>query len=298
MPRIPSVGRWNSAAGCEDYRVKYEVAMRDLPTATTVRDIRTDYGVVRVYGYAGATAGLDPLVLLPGTSSGTPVWAGNLRSLLAITDVYAIDLLGEPGMSIQNRPITSDEDKAAWLDQTLAALPEQRFNLLGMSIGGWTAMNLAVRRPDRIATVTTLDPVNVYDGIPAQTVLRSLPAAVKWLPRSWRDSFNSYTAGGKPVEHVPVADMIESGMKNYTMHQPQPGRITEQQLTALPMPVLAIIAGRSVMHHPETARSTAERALRTKTVAYYPDASHAINGEYPDRIANDLRTFLTTHDRP
>lgn len=89
-----------------------------------------------------------------------------------------------------------------------------------MSIGGWTAINLAIHRPARIATVTTLDPVNVYGDLPFETVVRSLPAAVKWLPRSWRDSFNSYTAGGKPVEQVPVADMIESGMKNYTIRQP------------------------------------------------------------------------------
>ncbi|WUJ74919.1 alpha/beta hydrolase [Kribbella soli] len=291
---MPRIGTWSSAAGREDYRDKYDAALRDLPTPTTVRDVSTEYGQVRVYRFAGAP-GPAPLVLLPGTSSGTPVWADLLKHLLAITDVYAIDLLGEPGMSVQTSPITSDEGKAAWLDQTLEALPEQRFNLLGLSIGGWTAMNLAVRRPERVATVTTLDAVNVYDGIPPGTVLRSLPAAVKWLPRSWRDRFNSYTAGGKPVEHVPVADMIESGMKNYTIRQPQPRRITEEQLAALPMPVLAIIAGRSVMHRPATARSTAERALRTKTVAFYPDASHAISGEYPAEIAADLRTFLLEH---
>ncbi|GAA1570970.1 alpha/beta hydrolase [Kribbella hippodromi] len=291
MPK-KRLGNWNSPAGYHDYRAKYDAAMQDVPAPDATYDIQTAYGTVRTYRFKSSATGLDPLVLLPGTSSGTPVWADNLESLLTITDVYALDLLGEPGMSVQTEPITSDEDKAAWLDQTLAGLPEQRFNLLGLSIGGWTAMNLAVRRPDRIATVTTVDAVNVYDGIPFAAIVRSLPAAIKWLPRSWRDSFNSYTAGGKPVERVPIADMIESGMKNYTIRQPPPRRITEQQLAELPMPVLAIIAGRSVMHDPATARRTAETALRTKTVAFYPDASHAINGEYPDRIAADLRTFL------
>ncbi|MGW7685679.1 alpha/beta fold hydrolase [Kribbella sp. NPDC054772] len=285
-------GSWNSASGYDDYRSKYDAAMRDLPTPTAILDLNTEYGVVRAYKFAGADSDLAPLVLLPGTSSGTPVWADNLKSLRAITDVYAIDLLGEPGMSVQTKPITSVQDKADWLDQALAGLPEKQFNPLGLSIGGWTAMNLAVRRPDRIASVTTLDAVNVYDGIPLATLVRSLPAAVKWLPRSWRDSFISYTAGGQPVEHSPIADMIESGMKNYTMRQPQPQRITAEELAGLSIPALAIIAGRSVMHDPATARRTAEQALRTKTVAFYPDASHAINGEYPDRIAADLRAFL------
>ncbi|ADB31113.1 alpha/beta hydrolase fold protein [Kribbella flavida DSM 17836] len=293
--RSPSpVGHWNSADGYADYAEKYDRAMKDLPTPTLTRDLRTEYGVVRVYRFTGTGARTTaPLVLLPGTSSGTPVWADNLPSLLRIGDVYTFDLLGEPGMSVQSRPIDTSEDKAAWLDQTLAALPEQKFNVVGLSIGGWTAVNLALRHPDRVATLTTLDAVNVFGSMPVETIVRSLPAAVKWLPRSWRDSFNSYTAGGAPVEQVPVADMIESGMKNYTIRQSQPERISEQQLAGLPMPVLAIIAGKSVMHDPPKARSTAESALRTKTVKFYPDASHALNGEFPDRIAADLQAFLT-----
>ncbi|MEV8378939.1 alpha/beta hydrolase [Kribbella sp. NPDC056861] len=292
--RSPSpVGHWNSAEGYQDYLDKYDRAMKDVPAPTLVRDIRTEYGVVRVYRFNGTgSRKAEPLVLLPGTSSGTPVWADNMPSLLRIGDVYTFDLLGEPGLSIQSRPIKTSDDKAAWLDQTLAALPEKKFHLVGLSIGGWTATNFTLRHPDRVATLTLLDPINVFDGMPLETVVRSIPAAIKWLPRSWRDSFNSYTAGGAPVEDVPVADMIEAGMKNYTMRQPQPERITEEQLATLKLPVLAILAGKSVMHDPPKARSTAENALKNKTVKLYPEASHALNGEYPDQIAADLQAFL------
>lgn len=296
LHRSPPVGQWNSANGYQDYLAKYDLAMKELPAPTAVRDVRTDYGVVRVYRFDGSGP-FKPLVLLPGTMSGSPVWADNLPSLLTLGDVYTVDLLGEPGLSVQSRPIETDEDKAAWLDQTLAGLPDKRFNVVGLSIGGWTATNLALHRPERIATLTTLDPVSVYGDIPLETAVRSLPAAVKWLPKSWRDSFNSYTAGGAPVEDLPVADMIESGMKNYTIRQSQPHRISEARLGELRMPVLAIIAGRSVMHDPAKARATADRALRDKTVKYYPEASHAINGEYPGEIAADLRAFLTANDR-
>ncbi|MFB6719597.1 alpha/beta fold hydrolase [Kribbella sp. NPDC056345] len=296
--RTPSpVGHWNSASGYEDYLAKYGRSMQDMPKPAATLDVRTDYGLVRVYRFAGAQQKFHPLVLLPGTMSGTPVWADNMPSLLKLGDVYALDLLGEPGMSIQNRPITSAEDKAAWLDQMLAALPEQKFNVLGLSIGGWTATNLAVRRPDRIATLSLVEPALTFGSIPAETAVRALPASVKWLPRSWRDSFSSYTAGGAPVEHVPVAEMIESAMKNYTIRQPQPGQMTEEQLAGLKMPVLAIIAGKSVMHDPVKAREVAERALKNKTVKFYPEASHAINGEYPDQLAGDLQAFLTIHGR-
>src|SRR5699024_410502 len=182
-----------------------------------VLDIRTDYGLVRVYRFATtredgsehdettehdgtaepddtSPSPVEPLVLLPGRSSGTPVWADNLPSLRAISDVYAIDLLGEPGLSIQSRPLDTETDQAAWLDQTLADLPEDRFHLVGLSIGGWSAANLATHTTEHLAAVTLLDAPLVFDDLPLGTVLRTIPAAFPWAPRAWRDSFNSYTA--------------------------------------------------------------------------------------------------------
>ena len=34
----------------------------------------------------------------------------------------AVDLLGEAGMSVQEKPITGPDDEAQWLDETLAGL--------------------------------------------------------------------------------------------------------------------------------------------------------------------------------
>ncbi|MDA3627448.1 alpha/beta hydrolase [Saccharopolyspora oryzae] len=291
--RTPSpVGHWDGAEGRDRFLAAYDQAFRDLPAVEDAIDVRTDYGVVRFYRFAGSGEASAPLVLLPGRASASPVWADNLPSLLEVGDVYTVDLLGEPGRSVQDRPIVDDADQAAWLHQALAGLPEDRFHLVGLSIGGWNAANLAVRQPELVATLTLIDPVFVFDDMPLGTVVRSLPAALSWLPKSWRDGFNSYTAGGAPVEDVPVARMIESGMQHYRLRLPQPSRITEEALAGLDLPVLAIIAGRSVMHDPGTATATAERALPEATVRVYPDASHAVNGEHPDRIAADIADFL------
>ena len=284
------IGHWRSAAGHAEFEAAYDAAMRDLPEPTEVRDVRTEFGFVRVYRFDGA--GGEPLVLLPGRASASPVWADNLPSLLRVGDVYTVDLLGEPGRSVQEVPITDDADQAAWLDQVLGALPEQRFHVVGLSIGGWTAANLAIHRPRHVATLTLIDPVHTFDSIPAWTAVRAIPASVWWLPKSWRDSFNSYTAGGAPVRDVPVADMIESGMRNYSMKLPRPSRIDPEALRGLRMPVLALIAGRSVMHDPATALRTARSALVNGTVEEYPEASHAINGEHPREITEDIAAFV------
>lgn len=291
--RIPTpIGHWQSDAAHDAFLESYQTAFADLPTPGATLDIRTSFGVVRVYRFDGTGNRAEPLVLLPGRSSATPVWADNLPGLMTLGDVYAIDLLGEPGMSLQDRPIKNDDDQAAWLHQVLEALPEAAFNLVGLSIGGWTATNLAIREPELIASVTLIDPVLVFADMPIEVILRSIPASVSWLPKAWRDDFNSWTAGGAPVEDVPVARMIESGMQSYATALPAPTRIPERAIATLGMPVLAIIAGESVMHDAQAAVEVAEGALRRGTVRLLPGASHAANGEYPDVITAQLSRFL------
>ena len=52
-----------------------------------------------------ASAGLGgrPVVLLPGRNASTPMWGSNLPGLLAHRTVFAVDLLGEPGLSVQEQ---------------------------------------------------------------------------------------------------------------------------------------------------------------------------------------------------
>jgi pimeloyl-ACP methyl ester carboxylesterase len=286
------VGHFRSAADQDRYRAAYASAMAVMPAPDETREVRTGFGVVRVYRFAGGDPAATPLLLLPGTRSGAPVFADNLPSLRAERDVWLLDLLGEPGMSVQDRPITSAADQAAWLHQTLAALPPPRFHVLGLSIGGWTAANLARHEPAGIASLVLLDPVFVYGNLPLGTIVRTIPASVPWLPKSWRDSFSSYTAGGAPVTDEPVAVMIEAGTSGYAMRRPAPSLIPVEELRRLPVPVLAVVAGRSVMHDPAAAVGVAGQAFGRANVRLYPEASHAVNGEEPDRIAADVREFL------
>ncbi|WP_228836226.1 alpha/beta fold hydrolase [Nocardia brasiliensis] len=289
------VGHFTSAAGRDQFFTAYNRAMRDLPTPNATLDLRTEFGVVRMYRFDGANPSEPPLVLLPGRSASSPMWAANLPSLRKLRTVYTLDLLGEPGASIQDRPIESHRDQARWLHQALAGLPEPKVYLFGASIGGWTATNLAIHQPEKIAGVIALDPAMTFAPMPIETILRSIPASVRWFPKSWRDSFNSWTAGGAPVEDVAVADLIESGMRHYAMKLPAPDQFPDDQLRSLKMPFLVILAGRSVIHDAAAAARQAEATLSDATVRRYDQASHAINGEYPDEIAADTAAFLDAH---
>jgi pimeloyl-ACP methyl ester carboxylesterase len=131
-----------------------------------------------------------------------------------------------------------------------------------------------------------------FADLPLEMVVRSIPASIPWLPKSWRDSFASWTANDAPVQDVAVAEMIEAGMQHYAMSAPAPARFTEEQLSDVDLPVLVVIAGASRVHDPDAAAATAERLLPDATVLVYEGASHAVTGEEPERIADDVERFL------
>jgi pimeloyl-ACP methyl ester carboxylesterase len=292
-----SVGHYASPGDRDRFMAAYATAMRALPAPQWTRDLRTTFGTVRVYRFVGRHDDRAPLLLLPGRAAPTPVWADNLPGLLALRSVYALDLLGEPGYSVQERPLATDADQAAWLHEVLQQLPEPRVHVVGLSIGGWTATNLAVHHPEKIASLTLIEPVLVFAPMSTEAILRSIPASVPWLPRSWRDAFNSWTAGGAPVEHEPVAEMIEAGMQTYRLKLPVPSEIDPRRIPGIQVPVLVILAGASPMHDAQAAAQAARRVLGHGTVKVYPGTSHAITGERPAEIAADIAALLERAER-
>ena len=258
-------------------------------------DIPTGFGTVRVYRFAGPDT--RPVILLPGRNASTPMWGANLGGLLAHRTVFAVDLLGEPGLSVQQRRLGDADDQAQWFDEMLTGLALRSPHVMGVSFGGWTAANYAVRRPGRVASLTLLDPVMTFAPIPIATMLMMIPMALPAVPESVRRRVLRWIAGGAEVDDsVPVAALIASGTKDFVLRQPAPTRFTADQLRALDVPVLALIAGRSVIHDAERAAATARKLLPRGQVELWADASHAINGEYPDEIAETAAAFWERAD--
>ncbi|MGH3581254.1 MAG: alpha/beta fold hydrolase, partial [Mycobacterium sp.] len=152
--------------------------------------------------------------------------------------------------------------------------------------------------PARVASLTLLDPVLTFAPIPIRTMLAVAPMGLPSTPDWLRRRVLRWIAGGADVsEHSPVAALIDAGTTDFALHQPAPTRFTDGQLRALDMPVLTLIAGRSVIHDGRLAADTARKLLRHGEVELWPSASHAINGEFPDEIAGRAHRFWDGVDR-
>lgn len=291
-----SVGHFVSVEGHTEFAKAYDEAMEDLPEPIESKKISTDFGEVQLYKFQeNDTVGKTPVVLLPGKGSSTPMWEPNLRHFLEYRPVYTLDLLGEPGLSTETKRIETAEDQATWLKQVLEQLPESDIHLLGLSFGGWSAANVALKYPNKIQSLILVDPIYVFGPIPFKMIIASIPASVPLVPKPIRETMLSYISGGSEVDQSdPTANLIETGMRTYKSKLPMPEKITPEQLAELEMPVLGILAGESTMHHSEESYQTGVDSLKDpdSEMVIFADASHAINGEYPEELVKTIEKFL------
>jgi pimeloyl-ACP methyl ester carboxylesterase len=283
-----AVGTFTSDAARERFAAAYREALAELPEPDAVEDVDTSFGTVR--GYRFGPPGDVPLVLLPGKSASAPMWQPNLPGLRRIAPLVALDLLGEPGRSVQRRPILDRADQAAWLAETFAALGLPAAHLLGVSFGGWSAVNLAIHRPDLVRSLSVLDPANTFGRIGPKAVLFSL-GMLAVMPGAVRDRSLRWLSGGAPAQDSAVGRLIDTGMTGFRPTVPAPQYPTDAELRRITAPALVVIAGRSIIHNPTRAARRA-RLLPNARVELWPAASHALTGEFPDRIAERVAALL------
>ncbi|EWY39609.1 alpha/beta hydrolase [Skermanella stibiiresistens SB22] len=85
----------------------------------------------------------SPLILLPGLLCDAALWEHQSRYLTEVADVSVADLTGHDGIE-------------ALADSVLASAPP-RFALAGLSMGGYVALEILRRAPDRVIKLALLD---------------------------------------------------------------------------------------------------------------------------------------------
>lgn len=294
------LGHFRNEAAEKLYKQSYQKAMDTLPAPTRSLDIPTDYGTVRVYEFKNNETKPDtnPIVLLPGRSSGVPMWGLNLSGLVGERTVYAMDALGDAGLSVQTRLLKNADDQAAWLEQTFEHLGLRDIHLVGHSFGGWLAANYAIRSPSRLKSLNLLEPVFVFQGLRWQVYLQATIAILPFVPQSFRDKMLSKIGGGAKVDrNDPIAALVANATSSFNTKVPQPVQITIDQLKNLSMPVYAAIGGKSAMHNPDAVINVAESNLKNSQVKLWPNGTHSLPMEFPTEIDGELLAFMDSVDK-
>ncbi len=286
----PEVGFFTSAEGRRDYVEKYQRAMRALPAASIIHDVATGYGTIRAYEWSTPdTAATVPVLLLPGHSSGVPMWAENLPGFLAGHRVIALDALGDAGLSVQAVPIATMADQATWIDEVVQRLAPGGVHVVGHSFGGATAAAYARHHPDHVRSLVLLEPVFTFGYPPASTFWWATVSSIPWLPETWRESALGRIGGVDYDSADPIAQMIASASRHYTARLPTPSPLSQAEVDALTMPVYLGLGGAESLAGSDAAARAGR--LPRGTVEVWPGATHSLPMQQAGPLAQRLTGF-------
>jgi pimeloyl-ACP methyl ester carboxylesterase len=180
-------------------------------------------------------------------------------------------MIGEPGLSAPSRPPLASDRYALWLDDVWDQVGLNRASLVGVSLGGWLAVEYAVRRPDKVRSLSLLSP----SGIGGQNVMTLLELGLLRLCGTWglRRSFTLVAGREMPTA---LSEAITTVFKHFRPRRERIPVRTDEELARLHMPVQLILGGRDVLLRSAETRHRMERQVRQLQVIYLENEGHIL----------------------
>jgi pimeloyl-ACP methyl ester carboxylesterase len=265
---------------------------------------------------AEAGAG-PPLVLLHGWPQHWWMWRKLLPALAADHQVIAPDL---PGLGWTDAPPGSyaKEELAAGVVALLEALGHDRVRLVGHDWGGYVALLTALRAPERVERLATLDIVHPWTRLPLPTpmllargsyqgvlatpvlgerLLRHAPGLVgAMLDAATRPGF-SFSAEERAVYadrlREPARARASSAYYRSFLTRELPGLVRgPRDARRLAMPVLMMTGALDPVVRPQLLDGVQEHPDAGARIEVLPDCGHFSPEECPDAVLAVLQPFL------
>ncbi len=150
---------YKSIAGEKAIMSFYDSFLHCWPVPHETINIQTRHG--QTFVIASGEKSAPPLILLHGSSSNSAMWMGDINEYSRNYRVYAVDIIGEPGKSSANRPDLDSSAYAEWLEDILKAVNLKKATVMGISLGGWMALNFAKSMPQYVDKLVLLCPSGI-----------------------------------------------------------------------------------------------------------------------------------------
>jgi 4,5:9,10-diseco-3-hydroxy-5,9,17-trioxoandrosta-1(10),2-diene-4-oate hydrolase len=136
-------------------------------------------GEFKLHYHEAGTAGGTPVVMLHGGGPGASSWSNFGANLPVFAERFRTLLVDQPGFGHSDKPQVQGHYFTFAADavvRLLDGLGIERVNLVGNSLGGGTAVRLALRHPDRAGRLALMGPgglsMNVFSPDPTEGIKR------------------------------------------------------------------------------------------------------------------------------
>jgi pimeloyl-ACP methyl ester carboxylesterase len=263
---------YRSAAAAAAVETQYRRVLDQWPVPKTELQLPTRQGSTFVLACGPESA--PPVVLLHGAQANAAAWMLDIALWSTRFRLYAVDMIGEAGFSARVRLELPGDAHALWLDDVFQGLGLSRAAIVGMSLGGWLALDYAKRRPAAVLALALICPAGI--GRQKNFLLKALPLLLlgPWGRRKMRELVFGPAPQALPEHVLPLAQLMECvgrAIKPRVVSIPQ---LTDAELSRLGMPILAIIGGRDVLLDSRDTRERLQRSAPQAEICFIEAGYH------------------------
>ena len=245
---------YKSESGRATVEGQYRRFLTRWPVPSEQKIVSTRQGDTFVIVSGEPTA--PPVVLFHGSGTNSASWMRDVPTWARHPRIYAVDLIGEPGLSAPSRPPLASSAYAEWLDDVWRGLGLERASIVGISLGGWLGLDLCIRRPNRVVSLSLISPA----GIGRQNYTFLAKVGLLRLCGTWGVLKSLELVSGRtgPLPK-PMVDALLVVFRNF---RPRMGRIpkfADIDLAGLTMPVQVLLGSHDALLN---SSETRERRLR------------------------------------
>jgi pimeloyl-ACP methyl ester carboxylesterase len=293
---------FRSASSKAEYQALYADRAREWPVASETRLLDTPSGqtFVRTSGHPAN----PPLVLLHGARGNSLMWIPNIAALSAHYRTYALDTIGETGLSVSRRRVTRPEQLVTWLQEALAELvPEGALNLVGMSYGGWLASQFALRFPTRVRRMVLLSPAATVLPVSPAMLVRAL---LTLLPgTTFRKSFYYWLLQDSVQSGAPGRARVDEAVSDWAVAERCFGQLLmvpatvldDQTLRDWKVPTLFLDGENEKIYSAQKAVKRLARVAPQIRTGLIPSAGHDLWMVQAEAVTTAILDFLAEREK-
>ena len=224
--------------------------------------------------------GAPPLLLLHGAGSNSAMWIADVALLSTKFKLHAIDVIGEPGLSAESRPALNSDAYALWLSDVLRALNIDRVSMLGISLGGWLAVDFATRHPARVDRLALIVPAGIGRQRPS-LLFKILPLLLlgEWGRNKALQIVIGPIVADDQDRRPSYRDFMALVQQHFRRRTQRLPIFPDAALRQLRMPVLAVLGAKDVILDSAETKTRLQGAVPHAEVRYLPEVGHGVFGE-------------------
>lgn len=289
---------FTSEDGERQYDEAYDEAIALWPVETRVHEVPTRFGTTWVLESGPADA--PPLILLHGMAMSSTMWYPNIAALSERFRVFAVDILGDYGRSRIRRPLKTEAEGADWLREVMDGLALPRAHLAGLSMGGWLALNLALKEPERVERLVLLAPAGALQPLNPLFFLKVYSMMLR--PSAKRVGEVCAWMTAEKSEAIFERRFLAQTIAGFRFARPQmmimPRVFKDHELRSLKPPTQLMIGQQEVIYRAERALSRAVRLIPGVDARLIGRASHCFTLEQAEQVNQSMIEFLSRSARP